>query len=542
MKAATVDESLLDIPEIASLDRLVADHYLTKHDFLRCFQDGHFSNMTQAASIFAQNHFVYSKNFINYLETVADKIDLEEIKHPILENINEESGNYEESDIAQLEEIGISKKWYNGIPHKLLSQRFFDALQLNIETDLDSMSPGATFTQFMLDIYEKSNVCVCLAIIGFAIEETVSTLYNFVWNGLKDHTELAPNEIVFFPLHIFLDDGHADLLKLGFKHYLLNSTMCGEAEAVIQSVLDRRVQMFDEVRQQIEESQQQKCKYEYSPLVQQCPADLVEVEVTTEVAVREAQKESLSVSDGESGWSLVDKMALSARILAEQGHGHTLSGQISCINNENGTVYVNAYGKALEILSVDDFIQIDEKLQTVEGNGFANKATNFHFAVYSKRTDLKCLIHTHPPKVSALSMIGEPLIISHMDVMALLDVQYLSIWPGIPFGDDEGEIISAVLGGEYRSALLAHHGLIVGGSSIEEATYRAYFFERAAGMQLAAMAAVGGDVSRLRKVNATKAEQAKKWRASKGPMKAHFNAWANIALLNAKNANNNPLN
>ena len=268
MKTATVDESLLDIPEIASLDRLVADHYLTKHDFLRCFQDGHFSNMTQAASIFAQNHFVYSKNFINYLETVAGKIDLEEIKHPILENINEESGNYEESDIAQLEEIGISEEWYNGIPHKLLSQRFFDALQLNIETDLHSMSPGATFTQFMLDIYEESNVCVCLAIIGFAIEETVSTLYEFIWNGLNDYTELLPNETVFFPLHIFLDDGHADLLKLGFKHYLLqNGTMCDGTEAVIQAVLDRRVRMFDEVRQQIEDGQDGKCKYAYSPLV-----------------------------------------------------------------------------------------------------------------------------------------------------------------------------------------------------------------------------------------------------------------------------------
>ena len=72
--------------------------------------------------------------------------------------------------------------------------------------------------------------------------------------------------------------------------------------------------------------------------------------------------------------------------------------------------------------------------------------------------------------------------------------------------------------------MLAHLGLTVGGSSIEEATYRAHFFERAIEIQFAAMAVVGGHVSRLRKVNATKAEQAKKWRASKGSRKAHFNA------------------
>ena len=544
IQTAEVDPALLDIPEIKSLDVLVADHYLTKHDFLRCFQEGKFANMTEAASIFAANHFVYSRNFINYLETVAAKIDSDEIKVPILENINEESGNYEASDIVKLKEIGIEKEWYNNIPHKVLSQRFFDALELDIVNDLDSESPGAVFTNFMLDIYAKSNVCVSLAIIGFAIEETVSTLYEFIWNGLNSHTALAPADIVFFPLHIFLDDGHADLLKLGFKHYLsLNNTMCDDAESVIMSVLDHRVAMFDAVRQQIEAKQGQQCEFNYSPLIESCKAEqIVQVEVTTDGAVIQAQKESLFVSsNGTNEWNLLDKMAISARILAEQGHGYTLSGQISCMNRGNGTVFVNAYGKALEMLTVDDFIEIDADLKTVNGRGFANKATNFHFAVYAKRQDLQCLVHTHPPKVSALSLIGEPLWIAHMDVMALWDVQYLPIWPGIPFGDEEGTIISAVLGQKSRSALLAHHGLIVGGSSIEEAVYRAYFMERAATMQLDAMAAVGGDMSRLKKVNESKARKARDWRASKGPMNAHFNAWANIALMNANNTNNNPL-
>jgi ribulose-5-phosphate 4-epimerase/fuculose-1-phosphate aldolase len=42
---------------------------------------------------------------------------------------------------------------------------------------------------------------------------------------------------------------------------------------------------------------------------------------------------------------------------------------------------------------------------------------------------------------------------------------------------------------DKRSILLANHGLITAGTSIEEATYLAVYFERAAALQLAASAA-----------------------------------------------------
>jgi ribulose-5-phosphate 4-epimerase/fuculose-1-phosphate aldolase len=83
------------------------------------------------------------------------------------------------------------------------------------------------------------------------------------------------------------------------------------------------------------------------------------------------------------------------------------------------------------------------------------------------------------------SQIGVPLHIQHMDFMGLWnDMAFLPKWPGLPFGDEEGKIISEVLGAKKWGALLAHHGLLVGGRSVEEATYRAYFFEKAAAAQL----------------------------------------------------------
>jgi len=76
--------------------------------------------------------------------------------------------------------------------------------------------------------------------------------------------------------------------------------------------------------------------------------------------------------------------------------------------------------------------------------------------------------------------------------------------------------------------LLAHHGIIVAGRSIEEATYRAYFFEVAAKLQLNAMSAAPGTA--MPQVEPELGRKARDWRVSPGPVRAHFNAWADLAL------------
>ncbi|MGQ7440780.1 class II aldolase/adducin family protein, partial [Streptococcus suis] len=91
--------------------------------------------------------------------------------------------------------------------------------------------------------------------------------------------------------------------------------------------------------------------------------------------------------------------------------------------------------------------------------GFANPANRFHKWIYRSRPDVRAIVHTHAVHASALAMLGEPLIASHMDTVALFDdVAHLPEWPGVPFGDEEGRIIAGTLG-NCRAILLAHHGL-----------------------------------------------------------------------------------
>ncbi len=129
-------------------------------------------------------------------------------------------------------------------------------------------------------------------------------------------------------------------------------------------------------------------------------------------------------------------------------------------------------------------IRIDESMKVLEGKGMPNPAVRFHFWVYRRRPDVNCVVHTHPPYVSALSMTGRPLRVAHMDATPFADdCAFLPEWPGLPISDDEGEIISAALGTK-RTILLAHHGFLVATSSIEETAYLSMLIERAARSQL----------------------------------------------------------
>jgi L-fuculose-phosphate aldolase len=103
---------------------------------------------------------------------------------------------------------------------------------------------------------------------------------------------------------------------------------------------------------------------------------------------------------------------------------------------------------------------------------------------------VNAIVHTHAPYASALAATGQPLKTIHMDSAMLHGSAHLADWPGVPVADDEGRIISAALG-SAKTILLANHGLLAAGSTVEEAAYLAVFFERAARMQLRAMAAGG---------------------------------------------------
>jgi L-fuculose-phosphate aldolase len=212
-------------------------------------------------------------------------------------------------------------------------------------------------------------------------------------------------------------------------------------------------------------------------------------EITPKDEIRARVDRELAESTQLPRWSTQQKLALACRMLAENGHWRGgLAGQITARGDAPGTFWTLRFGYGADEATASDLILIDENLKALNSPHLPNPATRFHIWVYHQRPEVKCIVHTHPPATSALSMIGEELAVAHMDATPFFDdCAYLKEWPGLPIGDDEGEIIAGNLK-KKRAILLAHHGLLTAGETIEEAAVMALWLEQAADLQLRARA------------------------------------------------------
>ncbi|CAN7346644.1 aldolase [Cupriavidus necator] len=184
--------------------------------------------------------------------------------------------------------------------------------------------------------------------------------------------------------------------------------------------------------------------------------------------------------------TLQQTLAYACRILAMTGQEAGLAGQISARSERPGAYWTLRFGLGFDEATEADFIEVDQDLNTLSGTGMANPATRFHLWVYADRPNTHSIIHTHSPYVSALAAAKQPLIVSQMDMTPFHnDCAFLAEWPGVPIADQEGVIISGALGSN-RSILLASHGQLTTGCSVQEATYLSVYMERAARMQVRA--------------------------------------------------------
>lgn len=222
-----------------------------------------------------------------------------------------------------------------------------------------------------------------------------------------------------------------------------------------------------------------------------------------------------------------EALAAACRILAREGHESGLAGQVTARvhlpnEEERRTWFTLPFGCGFDEATAERMVLVDEDLQPLQGTR-PNPGVRFHVWIYRKRPDVKAIVHTHAPYASALAATGKPLRVIHMDSAMLHGCAHLAEWPGVPVADDEGRIISGALG-EAKTILLANHGLLAAGASVEEATYLAVFLERAARMQLRAMAAGG-----FREVNPELAAEACRFLLQPSIVRATFAYWARRA-------------
>ena len=147
------------------------------------------------------------------------------------------------------------------------------------------------------------------------------------------------------------------------------------------------------------------------------------------------------------------------------------------------------FGMHWSEVKASDFLVVDFGGHVLSGQGSV-EATAFHIhqPVHRLSPQGRCVLHTHMPYATALTMLQNPRL--EMAVQSALgfyeDVAYDSTYNGLAFDMAEGERMVRVLG-KKSVLMLANHGVLVVGNTIPYAFARLYFLERAAQAQVLAL-------------------------------------------------------
>jgi len=197
--------------------------------------------------------------------------------------------------------------------------------------------------------------------------------------------------------------------------------------------------------------------------------------------------------DGEK--SLRCKVASLYRLVDYFGWTQAIYNHITVrVPGENDHFLLNPFGLLYHEITGSSLIKVDTKGQLIDGGSthFGVNIAGFilHSAIHSARPDAKCVVHVHHPAVVAVSAMKcgllpvsqEYLLITMMDGISYHDFQ------GVLVDEAERESIVKDLGSN-KIMFLRNHGLVVLGSSVEEAFVRIYHVILACESQVRMMSA-----------------------------------------------------
>lgn len=153
---------------------------------------------------------------------------------------------------------------------------------------------------------------------------------------------------------------------------------------------------------------------------------------------------------------------------------------------------INPYGVHWSEMKPSDLLLIDGSGRVLEGEGEVEAtARNIHIAGHRANPRHLCILHTHMPWATSLTMIEQGrLEMAHQTAARFHGrLAYDDDFGGLALDESEGERIAHA--GEDRAhadvVFMANHGVMVGGPSVAVAFDDLYFLERAARQQVLAM-------------------------------------------------------
>lgn len=185
------------------------------------------------------------------------------------------------------------------------------------------------------------------------------------------------------------------------------------------------------------------------------------------------------------------RLAAALRIFATLGYEEGAGGHITARDPVRPDhFWINPFGRPFGRVRVSDLLLVDHTGAVVMGEGRINPAGYaIHSRIHAARPDAVAAAHTHSVHGRAFSTLRRRLDPLTQDACAFFeDHELYDEYSGVVLASDEGEAIARTLG-QGKAVIMANHGLLTVGTSVDEAAWWFVAMDRCCRVQLLAEAA-----------------------------------------------------
>ena len=197
---------------VDDLARRAIAHQAVQHPYLQSLATGDLPDLRFALRDFGRQYYAYSAHFPRYLTALISKLESPAHRAALMENLTEESGQYEQEELDELAAIGIQPEWIVGLPHPELFRRFRRALGVHDGEASEEELEVVCWREQFLAILSTGSAAEALGALGLGTETIVQTIYQPFVEAIG-RLGMHPRDSVFFPLHTAVDDHHQATLR-----------------------------------------------------------------------------------------------------------------------------------------------------------------------------------------------------------------------------------------------------------------------------------------------------------------------------------------
>jgi ribulose-5-phosphate 4-epimerase/fuculose-1-phosphate aldolase len=171
------------------------------------------------------------------------------------------------------------------------------------------------------------------------------------------------------------------------------------------------------------------------------------------------------------------KLACLHRVLAGIGFNENMAGHVT-VAEPDGDLLASPWGKWWDEVRASDLVRVSSAGELIEGSWDVSPAIFLHIGIHLRRPDARVIVHNHPYHATLLATMGRLPEITHQ-AACMFDgaLTLVDEYEGQVLDEDAGEWLADRVG-DAAGIVLVSHGVIVIGTTIEEATYRAHTFDR----------------------------------------------------------------